>query len=251
MTDLIRTIIVDDEEHCINSLSNLLKQYFSHNILVEACCTTVAGAVVAIKEMKPRLVFLDVQIGDETGFDLLRQLPQASFEVIFTTAYDKYAVQAFKCSAVDYLLKPVTKDDLQQAVEKLAHKINLAETAMRLQTLFHNLANPKPPAKRICVPVASGLVFLQVNDIIHCESNINYTTLHLTDKKKLVVSKTLKEFEEMLSGFNFFRVHNSHLVNLEYIKSYNKSKGGFVTLADGTEIEVATRRRDDFLKSMK
>ena len=230
MTDLIRTIIVDDEEHCINSLNSLIQQYFSHNILVEACCTTVIEAVAAIKHFKPQLLFLDVQINDETGFDLLQQLPQASFDVIFTTAYDKYAVQAFKCSAIDYLLKPVTKDDLQQAVEKLAHKITLAETAMRLQTLFHNLANPKPIAKRICVPVASGLVFLQVSDIIHCESNINYTTLYLTDKKKLVVSKTLKEFEEMLTGYRFFRVHNSHMVNLDYIKVITKAKAVLLPL---------------------
>jgi two-component system LytT family response regulator len=247
---MITAVIIDDEEHCINRLGGIIQQHFSESISVVASCTTVSSAVATIKEVKPQLIFLDVQIHDETGFDLLKQLPRPDFEIIFTTAYDTYAVQAFKFSAIDYLLKPIDKEELQLAIEKSEDKITLTETAARLDVLFHNLSNTNITSKRICVPVAGGLMFLQVSDIIRCESKINYTTIYLTGNKKLVVSKTLKEFEDMLTAYNFFRVHNSHLVNLQYIKSYNNGKGGTVVMEDGTQVEVSTRRKDDFLKKM-
>ena len=132
-----------------------------------------------------------------------------------------------------------------------SEKNKLNDTSAKLDTLFHNLKNIQGMSKKICVPVVTGLVFLEIADIIRCESEINYTTIFLKDKQKLVVAKTLKEFEEMLTEYNFFRVHNSHLINLAYIKSYNKGKGGFVTLSDSTSIEVSTRRKEDFIKAME
>jgi two-component system, LytTR family, response regulator len=149
------------------------------------------------------------------------------------------------------LLKPIAADDLDAAVNKLKVKFSNNDVSLKLDSLFHNLKNMQGVSKKICVPVVTGIVFLDITDIIRCESDVNYTTIYLKDKQKLVVAKTLKEFEEMLAEYNFFRVHNSHLVNLAYIKSFNKGKGGFVTLADNTSIEVSTRRKEDFLKAIE
>lgn len=247
---MIKAIIIDDEQHCIDRLTMLLSGNSSNMVELLASVQSVDEGLTAIKTYKPQLVFLDIEIGDKTGFDLLKQLPEINFEVIFTTAYDKYAVQAFKFSALDYLLKPIDTDELQAALKKLNDKVSQKDIAGKFDALFHNLKNIQSASKKICVPVLSGLVFIQTDDIIRCESNVNYTTLFLKDKQKLLVAKTLKEFEEMLTEYNFYRVHNSHLLNLAYIKMYNKGKGGTVTMNDGSEIEVSTRRKDDFLKRL-
>jgi len=247
---MIKAIIIDDEGHCINRLENLLATFCSDMVVLCGSFKTVEEGSDAIRTIKPQLVFLDVEINDKTGFDLLQQLPEINFEVIFTTAYDKYAVQAFKFSALDYLLKPVDAEDLQHAIKKLNQKFSQQEISQKFDALFHNLKSMQGASKKICVPVVSGLVFIQVSDIIRCESEINYTKLFLKDKQKLLVAKTLKEFEEMLTEYNFYRVHNSHLINLAYIKTYNKGKGGFVVMEDGSEIEVSTRRKDEFLKKL-
>jgi two-component system LytT family response regulator len=170
--------------------------------------------------------------------------------VIFTTAHQQYAVQAFKFSALDYLLKPIDPDDLIQAVLKLKEKNSKEEMSAKLDSLFHNLKSMQGAAKKISVPTVNGFSLIDVNDIIRCQSDINYTTIFLKDKQRITVAKTLKEFEELLSNYNFYRVHNSHLVNLHYIKNYNKGKGGFVSMTDNSTIEVSTRRKDDFLKRL-
>ncbi len=247
---MIRAIIIDDEQHCITHLQNLLKEHFSDTVDLMNSYQTLETGIKGIIAQRPDLLFLDVQIGDKTGFDVLRNFTTINFEVIFTTAYEKYAVQAFKFSAIDYLLKPIDIEDLKQGMERLKGKIAKNEMATKLDTLFHNLKDLQGGSKKICVPVLNGYVFLQVNDIIRCQSDINYTTLFLNNKQKIVVAKTLKEFEEMLREYHFFRVHNSHLVNLAYIKAYNKGKGGYITLQDNTEIEVSTRRKDEFLKGL-
>ncbi|HNP21567.1 MAG TPA: LytTR family DNA-binding domain-containing protein [Panacibacter sp.] len=247
---MTRAIIIDDEQHCIDRLSKLLNESASTGLELLGYFKTAEDGISGIQKLQPDLVFLDVQINDKTGFDLLQQLSSVNFEVIFTTAFERYAVQAFKFSALDYLLKPVDADDLAAALQKLKEKISVKESNARFDTLFHNLKSIQGISKRICVPVTTGLVFLQVSDIVRCQSDINYTTIFTKDKQKLVVAKTLKEFEEMLSDFDFYRVHNSHLINLAFIKSYNKGKGGFVTMTDNTDIEVSTRRKDDFLKRL-
>lgn len=247
---MIKAVIIDDEQHCIDRLTMLLAKNCSDTVELLTGVQTVEEGLAAIKTYKPQLVFLDIEIGNKTGFDLLKQLPEINFEVIFTTAYDKYAVQAFKFSAIDYLLKPIDADELQAAIKRFNDRISQKDIAGKFDALFHNLKNIQSASKKICVPVLSGLVFIQTDDIIRCESSVNYTTLFLKDKQKLLVAKTLKEFEEMLTGYNFYRVHNSHLINLAYIKMYNKGKGGTVTMTDGSEIEVSTRRKDDFLKQL-
>jgi len=247
---MIKAIIIDDEQHCITRLSGLLDEHFAHTIFLAGSFQSIEDALIGIKNIQPDLLFLDVQIQDQTGFDLLKKIDGIDFEIIFTTAYEKYAVQAFRFSALDYLLKPVDTDDLKIAIHKLKEKISKNDTAGKLDVLFHNLKNLQGISKRICVPVVNGLVFLQVNDIIRCQSDINYTTIFLKDNKSLVVAKTLKEFESMLEDYNFFRIHNSHMINLNYIKSYNKGKGGYVIMTDNSSVEVSTRRKDEFLKRL-
>ena len=249
---MIKAIIVDDEQHSANRLEGLLAKYCKQSVRLAGNCSTVEDGLKAIKLLQPQLVFLDVQIHDQTGFDLLQQVPEKNFEVIFVTAYEKYAIQAFKFSAVDYLLKPVDPDDLKQAVEKLNKKKPVDELARKFDTLLENVEQLKQytPPKKIVVPTINGFELLPVIDILRCQSDINYTTIFMKDRQKLVVAKTLKEFEEMLEEFNFFRIHNSHLVNLAYIKSYHKGKGGSVIMVDGSEIEVSTRRKDDFIKKL-
>jgi two-component system LytT family response regulator len=246
---MIKAIIIDDELHCIDRLTELLEDHAGSIDLLGAYRTAAEG-LRAIRTLRPGLVFLDIQIHDSTAFDLLRTIGEIDFEVVFTTAYDKYAVEAFRFSAIDYLLKPVAPDELAQAVSKLEKKMAKNETAQKLDALFHNLKNMQGASRRIVVPVVNGLVFVQVGDIIRCESDINYTTLFLKDKQKITVARTLREFEELLTDSNFYRVHNSHLVNLAYIKNYNKGKGGFLTMTDNSQVEVSTRRKEEFLKRL-
>jgi two-component system LytT family response regulator len=244
---MIKAIVIDDEQHCSDRLISLLIRDYDNVIRVEGSFKNVEEGIRAIHTLHPDLVFLDVQLGDKTGFDLLQQLHEIHFEIIFTTAYEKYAVQAFKFSAIDYLLKPIDKDDLRAAIGRLSDKIHKIDASKKIETLIHNLHGS---SKRICVPVLNGLVFIQVKDIVRCESDVNYTTLFLRGQQKIVVARTLKEFEEMLNECNFFRVHKSHLVNLAYIKSYNKGKGGVLTMTDLSTVEVSTRRKDEFLKKL-
>jgi two-component system, LytTR family, response regulator len=248
---MINALIIDDEQHCINRLSSLLAEHCHKLVQVTGTCHSVEEGLEGIKKWQPGLVFLDVKMHDQTGFDLLERVGDISFEVIFTTAFEKYAVQAFKFSAIDYLLKPVDPEDLVRAVDKLTDKLSKDELSKKFDVLFHNLKNMQgSTSKRISVPTVNGLIFLWVNDIVRCQSEINYTTIFLKDKQKMKVAKTLKEFEELLTDYNFYRVHNSHLINLAYIKSYNKGKGGYVSMSDNSVIEVSTRRKDDFLKRL-
>ena len=242
---MIRAIIIDDEQHCIDRISRLIRENGENQVLLMDSFLSVDEGIKGIKRLQPELVFLDVQIHDKTGFDLLEALPEINFEIIFTTAFEKFAVQAFKFSAVDYLLKPVDQDDLEAALQKLDTKLAVGEKAKKFENLFHNVKHEK---KRICVSTLNGYVYLSVEDIIRCESDINYTHIFLKDKSKLLVSKTLKDFEDLLADHGFFRVHNSHLINTTMIKAFNKGKGGYVTLDDNSQIEVSVRRKDEFLK---
>ncbi|MBC7826877.1 MAG: response regulator transcription factor [Chitinophagaceae bacterium] len=247
---MIRAIIIDDEKHCIERLSDLLKENFANQVHLMESFNTVEDGIKAIEKLRPDLVFLDVQIHNKTGFDLLRHFDKIFFRVIFTTAFDKYAVQAFRFSAADYLLKPVDPEELKQAVGKLSLGTGTNTVSDTVLHLLNNIRETQIASKKIGIPVITGLVFIQVSEIIRCQSDINYTTFFLKDKQKLLVAKTLKEYEEILNDYHFFRVHNSHLINLAYIKSYHKGKGGSVTMTDGSEIEISTRRKDDFLKKM-
>ncbi|MCB0461937.1 MAG: LytTR family DNA-binding domain-containing protein [Flavobacteriaceae bacterium] len=246
---MIKAIIIDDEQHCIDAIKALLK-LFRNEIQLVAYYTSVDDALRDALSEQPDLVFLDVQIHDKTGFDFLRQLNTIPFEVIFTTAHEKFAVQAFKFSAVDYLLKPIDVDDFNLAIEKVSIKIKAKDFTNKVEVLLSN-ALKTDQNKKITIPTFEGYTFLEVNTIIRCESDVNYTTIFTTSREKIVVSKTLKWFEELLSECNFFRVHNSHLINLNFIEKYSKGKGGYVILNNNDKIEVSTRRKEHFIKTME
>lgn len=245
---MIRAIIVDDEQYSIDRLTFLIGKYCSRDINVVGACQSVEEGLKVITDKKPDLVFLDVQMGSHTGFDLLRKLEHIDFEIIFITAHEKYAVQAFRFSAFDYLLKPVDENDFNQTIVKLKRKFSRSEQARKIDTLFHNLQHISNASRRLSIPLHDGLIFPEVKDIVRCESIGNYTLIFLNDGKKFTASRPLKKYEEMLEDCNFFRVHQSHLINLAYVKSYQRGKGGMVTLTDETEIEVSVRRKDEFLK---
>lgn len=245
---MIKAIIIDDEQHCIDRVEKLLKPY-ADAILLTGTFSTVETGIEGIENLNPDVVFLDVQIHEQTGFDVLKAVKNHSFEVIFTTAFETFAVQAFKFSAIDYLLKPIDEDDFRMAINKLNSKIEAKDFSKKVNTLFSNISK-SDVQKKITIPTSDGLEFIEVSNIIRCEADVNYTTIFTKDNKKLLVSKTLKSFEMLLVNCNFFRIHNSHLINLNYIKKYTKGKGGYVTLIDNSTIEVSTRRKDDFLKAI-
>jgi len=244
---MIKAIIVDDEEHCIHRLQKLM---FSLNKEIElvGCYTNAAKAIEGIQLSKPDIVFLDVELGELTGFDVLKSLPEINFEIVFTTAYHQYAIKAFNFSAIHYLLKPIDIDDLEETFRRIKKRGVAQQSNLSLDLLYQNLKNINAQNKKIAIPTLNGLCFIGIQDIIRCQSDVNYTIIYKKDKSSLTVAKTLKDFEALLKDYQFFRIHNSHLVNLNYIKSYNKGKGGYVILDDGTEIEVSTRRKDDFMK---
>lgn len=243
---MITAIIIEDEQHCIDRVKALLMP-FAESIEVIEVYRDVASAVEGIQRLQPNLLFLDVQIHDQTGFDVLSAIENPQFEVIFTTAYERYAVQAFKFSAVDYLLKPIDADDFNHAIGKVSQKLMTKDFSSKVEVLLSNISK-KDPHKKISIPTVEGYSFVEVSEIVRCQADINYTTIHLTNHQKMTVSKTLKTFEELLSDCNFFRVHNSHLINLTFIKKYTKGKGGYVTMSDNTDIEVSTRRKEALLK---
>ncbi len=172
------------------------------------------------------------------------------FALIFTTAFEKYALQAFKFSAVDYLLKPVDPEELIHTIVRVEKKIFKEEAAVKLEVLLQNLMAVQGQSKKIAIPTPNGLIIIAVNEIIRFQANINYTTIFMKDSRKITIAKTLKEFETLLSDYNFFRVHNSHMVNLSYVKSYQRGKGGTLLMTDRSEIEVSIRRKERLLKRL-
>jgi len=201
-----------------------------------------------IRQKKPELVFLDIEMPYGNGFDLLNALMPIEFEVIFVTAFDKYVLQALKYSALDYLLKPINIDELRSAVQNAVLRIRRNSVNQQLNNLLDNFKKQESGLKKIAIPTADGFDFILIDNIIRCEALGAYTKIHINNSKKIVVSMSLKDYEAILPEDIFFRIHNSHLINLNYVKKYNRGRGGFIELDDGSVIEVATRRKDEFLK---
>lgn len=241
---MLKSIIVDDEPKSRENLQIVLQDFVS-NVTVEALCATVNEAVTAINNTKPDIVFLDIEMQQETGFDLLNKIGEIDFEVIFITAYSDYAIKAIKFSAIDYLLKPIDIEELKSAVQRVIQKRE-GRTSGRLRILRDNLTAPKEKLK-IGLPTAHGIIFTGVENILYCEASSNYTVLYTTDGKEYVASKTLKEYEDLLLEYNFFRIHHSYLVNLSAIKKYVKGDGGYVILANEVSLDVSKRKKTDFL----
>ncbi len=240
----MKAVIVDDEKHC----SATLKYEIERNIPeleVAAVFQNPLEALEAIPTMELDLLFLDIEMPHLNGFELLQKLGKIEFGVIFTTAYDEFALRAFKHSAVDYLLKPVSSDDLKQAVEKYKEAGMGSVSEMQLQILFNRLEGKV--FSKIALPSSEGLDFVGPESIMHCESQSNYTKVFFKERKRILVSRTLKEIEEMLDGNGFFRVHHSHIVNLNYISKYVKGSGGYLVMDDGTQIPVSRSRKESLM----
>lgn len=245
---MICAVIIDDKQQCVDRLLKLIQENYCDIIDVAATYTSAEEGLQGIKSVDPDLVFLEIILGDSNGFDLLEQLKHYNFEIIFTTAYEQYALQAFKYSAIDYLLKPIDVEDFEQAMQKLINQCTVIQITNRIEILMHNLENKIDKSKKLVIPSLEGYNFIEINDIIRCQADINYSILHLVNGQSLVVSKPLKDFEKLLHEHQFCRIHNSHLINLKHIRSYNKGKGGFVTMKDDSEIEVSMRRKKNFIK---
>jgi two-component system, LytTR family, response regulator len=245
-----RCLIVEDEKHCAERLTILINRHHADEIEILSWENNNHDALNAIQQHKPDLVFLDIQLHQTDIFSMLKEIPEIDFNIIFTTAHREYAIDAIKFSALDYLLKPIDKDELKVAIQKHFSFAASNNYKKSLELLFEHLSE-NSARKKIGIPTLAGIEFVYIHDIIRCQSDINYTHIFLRDKRKLTVAKTLKEFEDMLTKHNFFRIHNSHLVNLEEVKIYHKGKGGYLILNDHSEIEVASRRKDDLLNLLR
>jgi two-component system LytT family response regulator len=242
---MLNCIIVDDELKSRESLKILIED-FCEGVAVKALSQNVKEAKEAIEVHKPDVVFLDIQLQRETGFDLLGQLKNVDFEVIFTTAFSEYAIKAFKYSAIDYLLKPIDIEELKLSLAKVEKRKGQA-IGDRLQQLLQNLRAGSSDNYRLALPTADGLVFVKVSEILYCEASSNYTEIFLTDNRKYVVSRTLKEYEDILAEQNFYRIHHSYLINLNEIKKYVRGEGGYVIMNNDKSLDVSKRKKEGFL----
>jgi two-component system, LytTR family, response regulator len=246
---MLRAIIVEDEKKSRETLTGFLK-LFCKNIEVVAEADDVYSGIKAIEAHAPDVVFLDIQMPDGNGFMLLESLKEINFEVIFTTAYDQFAIKAIKFSALDYLLKPIYPDELKEAVKKAEERISGTHSRAGIQTLLENIKSPALDSPKIALSTFDKIHIVNVSDIVRCESDNYYTVFHFAGEKKLIVSKTLKEIEELLSGYHFIRPHKSHLVNLLYIKNFIKPDGGSITMIDGTNVPVSRRKRESIIEML-
>ena len=242
----MRAIIVDDEAKSRNTLITSLNRY-TPQIEIVADAASVVEALKKIKEHQPDLLFLDVQLPDGSGFDILELLPNLNFKIIFVSAYDKYAIDAFKFSAIDYLLKPVEPDLLIKAVEKSAKEDKLESLEGKLNVLLSN----RKQIEKIALPSTNGLELVKVEEIVYCQADSNYTIFHLQNKQQIMVSRSLKEYDEILSPLGFFRIHQSYLIKLSFVKKYIKGEGGSVILENGKELDVSRRRKEGFIAAIK
>ena len=243
-----KAFIIDDEIQSRIFLNKMLQQYFPE-ILIVGEASTVEEAMQQITKHNPNIVFLDIQMKQETGFDLLKRLPQINFALIFTTAFDKYAIKAFRFNAIDYLLKPIVISELIEAVNKAKQRTGLAPNNSRewVEQLYKDIQNPKKIQDKISVPTAEGFIVISVNEIVYCHACSNYTEFHLTDKKCILSSYTLKQYDEILTGQSFFRAHRSFLINLSHVKKYKKGDGGEIVMSNGHEIELSKTHKNEFL----
>lgn len=246
---MIRAIIVDDELKGRNLLNELIASRFP-DIAIMALAKNADEGIQSIERFNPDLVFLDINMPGKSGFDMLAAMQHINFEIIFITAYDKYALRAFRYHAFDYLLKPLDADELSDCIERLKEKNLHSDLNERLGSLMAQLQQPRMLPDRITINSLDGITFILINEIIYLEAACTYTLFYLKNKDKVVSSLNLKEYEELLSEHSFFRVHNSFLINLAEVKKIIKADGGSVVMSNETQVPVSKRRREEFLKSV-
>ncbi len=241
----IRTVLVDDEKNSLIILQKLMEKY-TPDIEIVATAQSVEEGIQTINEQKPDLVFLDISMPDGDGFEVIKKTEYKNFGIIFSTAYDQYAIRAFEVAALHYILKPVKAEDLKEAIKR--YKTAKEENVDFKMKIFNEALKEQP--SKLILPTSSGMHIIDINEIVRCESSNNYTTFFLTDGKRIVVSKSIQIYEHMLSQSHFCRIHNKHIVNLKFIKKYVKGRGGHVELADGSHVDVSDGRKKNFIEKL-
>lgn len=247
---MIKAVIIEDEIKGLNNLKNLLGKYCENvEVIGEAENIESGLELLSSSKINPDVAFLDINLPDGLVFQLLNQLPQINFDIIFVTAYEKFAVKACQYSSIGFIIKPIDPDLLQEAVSRIrvgsGNKIS-----QRLEVFNQTYHNPNA-FEKMSISALDGIYFINIKDIIRCEAEDNYTHIHLNTGERITASKTIKAYESMLSGVNFYRVHKSHLINLNYMRKFVKGDGGYLVMIDGKKIEVSRRRRPAFMEQMR
>jgi two-component system LytT family response regulator len=242
----MKAILVDDERNALEMLEWMLQKNCPEVEIIAMCDSPLEG-LEKIKTLKPDVIFLDIEMPQLNGFDLLERLGKHESDVIFTTAYNQFAIKAFKVCALDYLLKPIDPEDLKVAVQKALTKKNKV-SAEQLEMLLSYMKPEKPKSKRIALTASDHLIFVETEKIIYCESDSNYTIFFLTDGQKIIVSKTLKDVEEILEGSDFFRIHASYLINMKHVSKFTRGDGGYVVMSNNQHITVSRKKKDEFFE---
>lgn len=252
----MKAILVDDEPDGIKTLQKMLERHYP-SVTIAATCNNAATAKQQIEAVKPDVVFLDIQMPGKSGIEMIGELPEKNFEIIFVTAHNEYMLQALQYSAADYLLKPVDEDRLIDAVQRVEKRLQdgilrQAQEEEKTETLLYNIGKAGQPSEmRLCLPTLKGFIILKLDEIIYCEAERSYTVFHLDGKKPVTVSKPLIEYENILDSANFFRIHKSFLINLKHVKEYQRGEGGTVFMSNNAEIEVSRRKKEQFLDKIK
>lgn len=244
--NVLNVVIVDDEPKNVTILKKMLNMYCPQ-VTICGDANSVESAVKRIKECKPDLVLLDIEVSGGNAFHILDLLQPVSFDVVFITAYDNYMLQAIKYSALDYLFKPVNIQELIAAINKSSNKHIKQRTFEQVQLLLQNISKPKALSS-LALPNATGLQFITIQNIVRCEAHGSYTSIFTSDGVSVVASRTLKEFEEILPQENFFRTHHSYIINLNFIAKYHKGNGGYIEMTDKSKVPLAARRKNDFIR---
>lgn len=246
----MKAILIDDEFSNLENLRTLLEKHCPQ-VTIIATAQNVNDAVNAIEKYLPDLVFLDIQMGEQTGFDVLKLLPKRNFEVIFVTAYDQYGIQAVKFAALDYLLKPIDIDELLNAVNKAEQKLAKQIQNVQLDFLLQHIKRPETSINKIALPMQSEIRYVALSEIIRCEADNSYTFFFLANGEKILVSKSLKEYADLLTPYGFSRTHQSHLVNPKYVKSWLKEDGGILLLTTGEKIPVSKPNKETVKQTLQ
>ncbi|HEX8562656.1 MAG TPA: LytTR family DNA-binding domain-containing protein [Flavobacterium sp.] len=251
---MITAVLIDDDKHLRTGLKALLDRY-TNDIAIIGEAESVKTGIAAIEKLRPQVIFLDIHLNDGTGFDILEQLAERhgkiSANIIFITAHEQYAVKAFKFSALDFILKPVDPEELQHTIARIKEAFGKSNSFEHIDLLLENIRKKVDNYKRIALSTSDGIHLFEVADIIRCEAKVNYTQFYIKNHKPVLISRTLKEYEELLTEHGFERIHQSHLINLSYLKSYIKTDGGYVIMADNTSIPIAQSKKDKLQELIK
>ena len=251
---MITAVLIDDDKHLRKGMKSLLERY-AQDIKIIGEAESVKTGIEALQKWQPQVVFLDIHLADGTGFDILEEVAKTQHKmnshIVFITAHEQYALKAFKFSALDFLLKPVDPEDLLKSIQKIKEALDKNTSFEHIDLLLENIRKKVDHFKRIALSTSDGIHLFEISDIIRCESKDNYTQFFIKNHKPLLISKTLKEYEELLAEHGFERIHQSHLINVSYLKSYIKTDGGYVIMADNSKLPISQRKKERLQELIK